>query len=45
MSVRSFLCSLTLSWLLSSGGEVEAQADTPLDLPEPLVLGAENAGG
>jgi hypothetical protein len=31
-------------WLLSAGGEVEAQADTPLDIPEPLVLGAENAG-
>jgi len=36
-------------WLLSVGGEAEAQADTPLDIKEPSVpgaaRGAENAGG
>jgi hypothetical protein len=32
-------------WLLSVGGEAEAQTDTPLDIKETSVPGAENAGG
>jgi hypothetical protein len=31
-------------WLLSVGGEAEAQADTPLDIKEPSVPGAGRRG-
>jgi hypothetical protein len=32
-------------WLLSVGGEAEAQADTPLDIKEPSIPGAVRRRG
>ena len=32
--------AIATGWLLSVGGEAEAQADAPLDIKEPSVPGA-----